>query len=70
VASSQTRLDRTSVATPPLHLRVLLVEDHETTREGTKKLLSEEGVTVIEATGAKQALPSWRTSRSTCCSST
>ncbi|HVR73207.1 MAG TPA: ATP-binding protein, partial [Planctomycetota bacterium] len=45
-----------SPAGTPLRLRVLLVEDHETTREGTKQILADEGITVIEAAGAREAL--------------
>src|SRR6185436_10476415 len=39
-----------------LGLRVLLVEDHATTREGTARILVSEGAHVIEAADAASAL--------------
>jgi CheY-like chemotaxis protein len=37
-------------------MRVLLVEDHVTTREGTARILSGEGAAVLEAEGGREAL--------------
>ena len=55
-APSQPSHDQGSEARAPLRLRVLLVEDHDTTREGTKDILAAEGVTVMEASCAREAL--------------
>jgi CheY-like chemotaxis protein len=40
----------------PLNIRVLLVEDHHSTREGTRRILVSEGATVLEAADGKTAL--------------
>ncbi len=45
-----------SVSGQPLNLRVLLVEDHSASREGTADLLRREGATVIEASTGREAL--------------
>jgi signal transduction histidine kinase len=40
----------------PLNMRVLLVEDHEVTRDGVRKILVEEGATVEQAADGRTAL--------------
>ena len=46
------------VASPdePLDLKILLIEDHSATRDGTSRLLREEGAKVIEAADGKTGL--------------